>query len=456
MERSWGLEAMSRAIWLTFPGVDGRAAERMPYEWRYSRPDRFQACLERRHGVLPRPHCDCRHAGRLLELSVRGRQETRPGGAVRTVYHLACQKEEGPLHRHDCPFHGVPELGDADARHGLPASRVRDDGTIAIRLDVPLGLNTVRSNSQAGTQDHDVEADRRRSGARRGKATLLGLLWAIWETAGLSAWGPNQVKARFPRTLRCRLIEAVATMEVNRIPLAHCAGILFHNSGATPQDLQQLARASAGRSRVLLLGRLARSPAPAPTSRFPDRWRLDFDGASQCRLSVFIDAARLGRWTEHYPFAQRLLAGETEAPDAEVVIIATASLAVFSPEGDEPRVLAEVQDYALMETNAQMVPVASTPELQIANMLVAARRKFVRPLHYDRQGSPVHPDFILLDTAGRPMPMEVFGRDDEDYAVRAAEKRAHYDRLYGPEGWWQWDATRRGDPPPLPPPAQGR
>lgn len=52
--------------------------------------------------------------------------------------------------------------------------------------------------------------------------------------------------------------------------------------------------------------------------------------------------------------------------------------------------------------------------------------------------------------------MEVFGRVDEAYAARRAEKARYYDEVYGQARWWSWDAVASPDRWPAFPPALAR
>lgn len=434
--------------WLTFPSVTGGPLERVAYEWRDTDPARFQACLARHHGKLPRPHCDCRANGRCLELSIKGRTD-ETGGAQRTVYHLACQAHEGPLHRPICPFHGASEGRPSDSG-SRPAMRANEDGTVSVSVGVALGL-TQASDASSDAEDVGNHRHSGAGGVRRNRLTLLGLLWAIWDRTSLAGWSSAQAKARFPRVLRQRLLATMAGFEANGVALSGAAEVILRNADCQPGLLRDLVTRNAGRSRILLIGRLTAAPSLAPTEYTPNRYRLVLEGASEIGLSVFVDGARLGNWAAMYPTAARLLDVTKGAErEAYVFVILTVTMRVFSPPSGPGRVIAEVQDFALMETSLEMVPVASAFELRVANDLVSAGRRFRKPLRYDPDAEPVHPDFVLTDTTPW-MPMEVFGRTDEGYQTRKAEKVAYYDRVYGRSGWWSWEPACQAAPPPLPP-----
>jgi hypothetical protein len=63
-------------------------------------------------------------------------------------------------------------------------------------------------------------------------------------------------------------------------------------------------------------------------------------------------------------------------------------------------------------------------------------------LIYDSAEDQYHPDFILTDVnAADFVPLEVWGRDTEDYLQHRAVKEKWYQQEFG-DSWWSWDAVR--------------
>lgn len=62
------------------------------------------------------------------------------------------------------------------------------------------------------------------------------------------------------------------------------------------------------------------------------------------------------------------------------------------------------------------------------------------------------PDFVLTDVDGKEsVPMEVFGMNTDEYSARRAEKIEVYNKEYGADGWWSWDATVKNAEDNIPP-----
>lgn len=65
----------------------------------------------------------------------------------------------------------------------------------------------------------------------------------------------------------------------------------------------------------------------------------------------------------------------------------------------------------LTSVTADFIPVESSYERIMADLLVAQGRPFTKPMRCDASMDKVLPVLILMDTA-KKLPIEVFGRDD--------------------------------------------
>lgn len=103
----------------------------------------------------------------------------------------------------------------------------------------------------------------------------------------------------------------------------------------------------------------------------------------------------------------------------------------------------EVLDVAIQAVTSEFIPVESSHEEEVAVLLAKEKRLFEKPLRYDASKMDVFPDFILLDCLRERYPMEVFGRSDEAYEDREADKRAYYQEHFGGD-WWCWKVASGG------------
>lgn len=417
-------------VWLEVGGDDGETAAR------------YGAALARAWPLVRhRPvRCGCR-PGPLL--TIRRRRD----GAGQDSYHLARYPGTATAHG-ACVFHQAP--AERTGRQGYTAEVIREqpDGDVTVRLGIPL-------ISRAGDTAAEIPDPARPTPGGGGRARLaqmtpLGLLNLLWERASLDSW--DETVALSDWQVANRLTRAAETIAVGRTGLDRSFLALPAAPGLWDRE----------RLEALLA---ARSCRRAATTRHrcvivavsdgvdAERGLLRCTGA--VRTDLFLNlpdavAERLRQPGGISAVALEAARGDA-APPARCIAIAVAELRPRSQRGS---VSAEVLDAALMPVTAQWIPYASSLEKVIADKLVAERRTFRKPLRYDADADTVFPDFELLDAGPASCPMEVFGRTDEAYEARKAEKVAYYRREYGATKWWCWIAAglgRQAEPPPFPP-----
>lgn len=414
-----------RDTWITLPD-----SSKMPMSWR-SDPHRWEAYqtrLKASHGLEDRPHCDCRQKGRKLEVTIH-RRETEGGKVVR--YHLARMKNEGRLHRESCAFYEMDPDASGAAGYVSGVIDEREDGTTHLRLSRSLRIAQRRS-----TVD---EAPPAVAGGRAGKATRramteLGLLNLIWEKAGLTLWHPGFAGKREMWRVAHRLQEAAETIVCGRTDLHKQLAVIVPGSKREATHLTELAGTAAGERYLVVIGVVHQAMA--------SQGRISLRGAMPpYNLFMNYAPARITDLLARHPYASRILAAEPSGRPAQVVGLFIVKATAGTWKG-APVIRGEVEAAALMETTHDFVPVASSLEQQVADRLVAEGRHFSKPLRYDAEADLVFPDFVLLDTGqARGTPMEVFGRADEVYEARRAEKERYYQEQYGSAGWWSWNAA---------------
>ncbi|MEZ2354458.1 DUF1173 family protein [Caballeronia sp. RCC_10] len=86
-----------------------------------------------------------------------------------------------------------------------------------------------------------------------------------------------------------------------------------------------------------------------------------------------------------------------------------------------------IVDLALQLSGSSFVPCDSSYEVEMANRLVAERRRFIKPLRLEA-GDVMLPDFQLTDTC-EPTAIEIYGmQGNDEYLARKKEKQALYAR----------------------------
>ena len=421
-------EAGEPETWVTFP-----TGARVPLSWRYeqARQEVIQSRLERAHGLLPRPHCDCRLNGKPLEVVVVRRTSAAAGGS-HVRFHLARMPQDGPLHRPTCFFHEAEPDRSGAAAYTQGVVEQHDDGTTSLRLSRSLRI--------AQKPDPDDEAPLAVSHSNRaGKSTRramtpLGLLHLLWERAGLNQWHPGFAGKRQLSRVGYRIEQAAREVLCGRIPLHEQLAFVVPNSVDRAAALVRLVRSASGQRYVVLSG----------VVRAIDRAkeRIELNGAlPPYNLFLKCDLERQDDLRRRFPYAHRLL--DQPSADRPALVVGLFVVKARTSSWKERLVIsAELELGALMEVTRDFVPVASALEQRVADRLIAEGRQFEKPLRYDAGQDLVFPDFVLLDTGhARGLPMEVFGRDDEAYRARQAEKERYYQETYGVDGSWQWNAA---------------
>lgn len=438
--------------WITFP--DGRRGR---LQWAND-PDRardWQRLLADAHGLTSaRPRCDCLAQGQTLSLSIREMNRSLNGRPARH-YVLARMPYDGPRHAPSCPFHQADPI--RSGRRGYTDDVICElrDGRLRIRL---AGGLTQRAPAVPARPDTPINAARSGSSHRQAQMSLLGLMQLLWEQARLNDFAPSDLGRRnwWP-SVRAALQDAAASVMVGREPLdRHLVPIGFRDE-LGPRLLADVMDAIGSDQRILLIGLVDHLSIH---EQDPDKTgnpilRLIFDGGKAFNLYV-RGAAILGRQIEtSFPWAWRELQRPRRERGVRVVGLVLAT--IRRGKTDSSRLFARAESIALMEVGPALIPVASSYELAVLHALIDAGRQFRKPLRFDSDRDLVLPDFELLDTADpRGTPMEVFGRTDEAYLARLAEKRAYYDATYGAAQWWSWDATTVAVWPRFPPPVIGR
>jgi hypothetical protein len=203
------------------------------------------------------------------------------------------------------------------------------------------------------------------------------------------------------------------------------------------RNRSRVAGALAAKRRMLIIAPLASYSAEREARMTRDLATAGFHGIPK----AFV---RPGQWDLLNKRYRAAVAGWKSGQ----TVIVIAQVEVKEREG---RQSANVIDAALMAVTQHWIPTESSYERLVAEKLVNEGRAFNKPLLYDQGDDNVFPDFVLTDCASGEVPMEVFGRSDEVYLKRKAEKTALYDQRYGRGGWWAWDATQGSNSAGIPP-----
>jgi len=350
-------------------------------------------------------------------------------------YALAKFALSGHEHAADCQYHSTgPGAGGADGS-GAGVLDVQADGSVRIRLEIGM---TVRESVDATPAPAVPDKPERQGSKRQAAIKLAGLLHYLWDVATLNQWRPYWSGKRNPRQVFWRLNQAAEDVHAGSVKLSEQL-LLPATSPDGAEAVRNRARvqgALQGKRRMLII-------APLAVHNAEREARMEKDLA----ISGFHGIPKAFVWPGQWDLLKRRYRSAVAGWKSGQTTIVIAQIEVREREG---RKSANVIDAALMAVSQHWIPTESSYERVIAEKLVDEGRAFSKPLLYNQAEDAVFPDFVLTDCAGGEVPMEVFGRSDEDYLKRKREKAAYYDRQYGAGGWWSWDATGGDAIPPFP------
>ncbi len=367
----------------------------LPLEDVLENPGRHSRLLEHAKTTQGFAECGCTSGRPRPKLVIRRHRE---------IFLLARWPEQAQLHGDSCPFQRR-NTGKGGAGTELEPFRFRN-GALDIRLDASLKISS-RTPATPVKSNPDGESKK----PQRRTAGLLAFLEFAWEQAGLNLWTGSG--GRGWSACWSQLSAELADCRINNRPADKTLHIVERWDPSrkaeilAEQDalLARLTRTAAGSPRGLLIAEVA---AHEP-SQFGAKFVL-----RQTQLRCFMSGALYERLQRSYGPA---LAGAGQ-PNQRCV----AMLLVEKPAD---RNYLTIVDGAAMVTNAQFLPCDSTYEVAMADHLVALRRAFRKPLRHIGH-APVHPDFVLTDTATDVL-IEVLGlTGNPEYDARMASKREHY------------------------------
>ena len=384
----------------------------------------WKIILEKAYGT--HAICQCPSNG-SRKLSIKRREDS-------DGFHLARFAGTGHEHSNECRYYApAPERS---GMQGYAAGVVEEgeDGSIRVRLARGIRVQDPRSE---GCESDSVK---RSAGKSKPAMTLLGLLHLLWSESRLSTWYPAMEGKRNSSIVNYALLQAAERVSASRMKLSEVLLLAAQKDSKGAARNQAIAKSALSRDlRLVSISPLARY---SPERHSEHMGRLPIAGPFGMPMlnlpsTVWATAARR--------FERELSAWRR---GSRVI-----SIAQFTQRKGDSFLQGDVVELALMQVSERWIPVDSDYEGVIEGKLHAAGRSFDKPLRYDADESEVFPDFWLLDT-GKDFPLEVFGMSTPAYLERKDIKTAWYNREYGGEGWWSWNAAvdpKGKNIPPFPP-----
>lgn len=353
---------------------------------------------------------------------------------------LACWPDQAQAHALDCPFY-----------HQASDSAVKSYTSDAISEDGP---NTILKLHHPLVQINATPPQEKKRAHGPSAVHIWGLLHHLWNSGGLNRWHPGWSRDwGLVRSMVRRVAQATTVDHSPLLPSLYVPPIWIENRKKDIDEdwrlftapLYRQHRSTASVSSGFVIG-VVRKLELTP---------YGYSLRLQHHAAVFyvdkVTADRLANYSRRGWAAIKMMEGaRTGDPKTKVVaamrIQSTSSHRLVVVEG------------ALMRVSTKFVPVASSYEERLAELLISENRAFIKPLHYDMHNEDFA-HFVLNDCAGSntlqtercKFALFVYGAK---IAATQQVRLERKDRALAHQlgiGYWKWDAAIDIDIPALPP-----
>ncbi len=361
-------------------------------------------------------HCCCSGIG-AKQLSIRHYDDS-------DTYGLARFPLSGWEHAKECRFYSPNSIKSGCSSYEKGVLEERADGTMKIRL----GIGLTKRDALPATAKPELPLPSAGISRTQPAMKLLGLLHLLWTETDLNVWWPAMQGKRNVNRIHWWLNGAAEHITAGKHNLSRVLLLATSAEGSPDEkrNADKVREAIKTKSRMLVIAPLA--------THSPERESMI---VSKLPIAGFYGIPPMFMTEAIWFSVERRFPSAVAAWRQGHKVIAIAQI---DPKAGTKCSVANVVDVALMAVTDQWIPVESSYERVIADKLTAEGRAFIKPLRFEASEDVVFPDFILRDTP-KEAPLEVFGRNDEAYEARKAEKIGYYREHFGVDGWWSWNAA---------------
>lgn len=354
--------------------------------------------------------------------------------AVGTRLFLAVWPHDGHNHHYACPFYRDEEDANSISSGALPAVKETADG-FEIATDFQLERLQRMPGEPLSSSVHEPSGPI--SNGERGARTRMGLLGVIrhlWKESNLNCWGSSWTRDWWRVTQA--LLPVIEQGKLGRHEMRDCLFLVPELNSKRKESIERawnsFRDSLVPTSNTTRLGVILGEAVRMEKSRFGFRLTL-------CHFPPFLYFTEelRNKLATSYPRAYHRIGNRQQQ---RVIALCLVELTI---NGN-----LSVVDAALMPTSEHFIPIDSSYEAKLSDLLVQKKRSFIKPLSI-RPGESTLPDFILTDTRPEYV-LEVFGLNTHDYIERKIAKKALYKAQGKPV--WSWEPGISSTPPPLPQP----
>lgn len=380
----------------------------------------LQQILARAYVDPIRPRCLCVPNGVEMYIAKYGHFMLKRMPGTGKDHAAACESYEPDPQASGLGFH----LGETVLAKGPDQLEVR----AAFALDRFDGRPIERGEP---SEETSVSANRR-------ALSILGLLHLVWDQAEFNRWTPAMTGKRHQGVIRKYLLEAAEKIELKGMRLSER---LFVPEQFKAEDVNAIKSRreqafavmtmegpSTKHRLMMLIGEIK------SIEKITLGYKLLIKHMPDCPL--MLDAKSGGKILKKF---EPLFSLRDMHEGVRLVAVLTIAMKGFADY--------RVDTMSIAMTTDTWIPIEDSFEKALADALVAARRRFIKPLRFDAPSSVTFPNFLLMDAALEPVSLNIV----VPTANKTAQKAKH-DLITGsPPGSWVWRVEESPQLPALPP-----
>ena len=375
----------------------------------------LQQALEAVYGSADRPRCLCVDGGVEMYVS--------------RFSNFVVKRMPGTGHLH-APTCDSFALADAETGRGLHEGHAivsLPNGRLRVRLGFPLSHHDASTARAAPRQRESIDSD----GTR---LSLNALLHLLWEEAGFNKWSPRMKGKRHWGLIRHFLLETANDIEaaggrlIDHLLIPETFRIERKQQLAERLHLQlaKLDCAEGGvRPLLIVIGQLKNLEETTRGAKAVVKHLGD--------LNLHADGSMIRKLKRHFGAAI-----ESAQTDRRLVLILACTIC---QERDDSY---SMETATVMMVNREWIPVANRFEQAVAEALIEGGRSFLKAMRYGARETEAFADFMLRDTDGGPVPMDIVV-DGKNAAALEAKKASISKR--GTKNWVWWTGQAMHMPP---------
>ena len=381
---------------------------------------RLQQILARAYDDPNRPRCLCVPGGVGMYIAKYG------------LFMLKRMPGTGKEHAAACDSYEPDPDSSGLGYHLGETVLAKDHDQFEVRADFALDRFEGRAIERGEPNEATSVSSKRRA------LSILGLLHLVWDKAEFNRWTPAMSGKRHQGVIRKYLLEAAEKIVLKGMRLSERLFVpepfKSEEADAIKSRREQafsvmtLEGPSTKHKLMMVIGEVK------SIEKITLGYKLVIKHMPDCPL--MLDAKSGGKILHQF---EHLFALRDMQEGVRLIAVLTVTMKGFADY--------RVDTMSIAMTTDTWIPVENSFEKALAEALIKAGRRFIKPLSFDAPSSVAFPNFLLQDAAREPLPMNIVLPTANKTAQKAKEDLI----AASPTGSWIWRIEESPQLPTLPP-----